>query len=87
MEVPANGSSPNSNRQSLMSIEKDRLLALVEFVQQSARLRGKAVANVAAHGLFALYEHQMQGLPGIRVNLNGAESEDESGLRLSDCTR
>ena len=65
-----------------MSIEKDRLLSLVEFVQQSARLRGKPAATVSAHGLFALYEHQMQGLPGIRVNVNGAESEDEVWLAV-----
>jgi very-short-patch-repair endonuclease len=65
-----------------MSIERDRLLSLVKFVQQSARLRGKPAANVAAHGLFALYEHQMQGLPGIRVNVNGAESEDEIWLAV-----
>lgn len=65
-----------------MTIEKDRLLSLVEFTQQSARLRGKPAATVAAHGLFALYEHQMQGLPGIRVNVNGAESEDEIWLAV-----
>jgi very-short-patch-repair endonuclease len=65
-----------------MSIERDRLLSLVEFVQQSARLRGKPAANVAAHGLFALYEHLMQGLPGIRINVNGAESEDEIWLSV-----
>ena len=65
-----------------MSIERDRLLSLVEFTQQSARLRGKPAATVAAHGLFALYEHQMQGLPGIRVNVNGAENEDEIWLAV-----
>lgn len=65
-----------------MTIERDRLLSLVEFTQQSARLRGKPAATVAAHGLFALYEHQMQGLPGIRVNVNGAESEDEIWLAV-----
>jgi very-short-patch-repair endonuclease/Cdc6-like AAA superfamily ATPase len=65
-----------------MSIAKDRLLSLVEFVQQSARLRGKPAATVAAHGLFALYEHQMQRLPGISVNTNGAETEDEIWLAV-----
>lgn len=60
-----------------MSVEKNRLLSLIEFSQQSARLRGKPAATVAAHGLFALYEHEIQELPGIRINVNGAESEDE----------
>ena len=65
-----------------MIIEKDRLLSLIEFTQQSARLRGKPAATVAAHGLFALYEHELQGLPGIRINVNGPESEDEIWLAV-----
>lgn len=65
-----------------MSIERDRLLSLVEFAQQSARLRSKPAATVTEHGLFSLYEHQMQGLPGIRVNVNGTESEDEIWLAV-----
>ncbi len=67
---------------SLMSVERDRLLSLIEFSQQSARLRGKPPATVAAHGLFALYEHEIQGLPGIRINVNGPESEDEIWLAV-----
>ena len=66
-----------------MSIERERLLSLVEFAQQSARLRSKQPASaVAEHGLFDLYEHEMQGLPGIRVNVNGGESEDEIWLAV-----
>jgi len=67
---------------SLMSVERDRLLSLIEFSQQSARLRAKPAATVAAHGLFALYEHEFQGLPGIRINVNGPESEDEIWLAV-----
>ena len=65
-----------------MTIERDRLLSLIEFAQQSARLRSRPAATVAQHRLFALYEHMMQGLPGIRVNPNGAESEDEIWLAV-----
>ncbi len=65
-----------------MIIEKDRLLSLIEFTQQSARLRGKPAATVSAYGLFALYEHELQGLPGIRINVNGPESEDEIWLAV-----
>lgn len=65
-----------------MSVERDRLLSLIEFSQQSARLRGKPAATVAAHDLFALYEHEMQGLPGIHVNVNSPESEDEIWLAV-----
>ena len=66
-----------------MSIERDRLLSLIEFAQQSARLRGKPAATVAAHGLFALYEHELRGLPGIRINVAGPDSEDEIWLTVA----
>jgi very-short-patch-repair endonuclease/Cdc6-like AAA superfamily ATPase len=66
-----------------MSVERDRLLSLIEFSQQSARLTGKPAASIAAHGAFALYEHQIQGLPGIRLNVSGPESEDEIWLAVA----
>ena len=65
-----------------MSTQKDRLISLVEFAQQSARLRSKTPSTVTEHTLFSLYEHQMQGLPGIRVNVGGVESEDEVWLAV-----
>ena len=65
-----------------MSVERNRILSLIEFSQQSARLRGKPAATVAAHGLFALYEHEIQGVPGIHINVNGPESEDEIWLAV-----
>ncbi len=65
-----------------MKVERDRLVSLIEFSQQSARLRGKPAATVAAHGAFALYEHELQGLPGIRINVNGPDSEDEIWLTV-----
>ena len=54
----------------LMSVERNRLLSLIEFCQQSTLLRGKPAASVAEHCLFARYEHEIQGLPGIRINVN-----------------
>ncbi len=63
-----------------MTVERSRLLSLIEYSQQSARLRGKPAASIAAHHLFSLYEHELQRLPGIRINCNGAESEDEVWL-------
>jgi len=73
---------PANDMGSLMSVERNRLLSLIEFSQQSARLRGKPATTVAAHGLFALYEHEIQGLPGICLNVNGSESEDEIWLAV-----
>ena len=72
MKVPANN----------IRVERNRILSLIEFSQQSARLRAKPAATVAAHGLFALYEHELQGLPGIRINVNGPDTEDEIWLAV-----
>src|SRR6266446_10935661 len=65
-----------------MAIERERLLSLVEFAQQSARLRSTPVSSVTQHGIFALYEHQLRGLPGIKVNPSGSDSEDEIWLSV-----
>jgi hypothetical protein len=65
-----------------MSVERERLLSIIEFAQHSARLRYKPASTVAAHGTFALYEHEVQGLPGIRLNVNGPESADELWLAV-----
>jgi len=67
---------------SSMGVERKRLLSLIEFSQQSARLRSKPAYSVDVHGLLALYEHEIQGLPGIRINVNGPESEDEIWLAV-----
>lgn len=71
-----------NNLRNLMSIERNRLISLIEFSQQSARLRGKPAATVSAHGIFAYHEHEIQGLPGIRINVNGYQSEDEIWLAV-----
>ncbi|MEY2394094.1 MAG: hypothetical protein QOF94_439, partial [Acidobacteriaceae bacterium] len=60
-----------------MSVERDRLVSLIEFAQQSARLRAKPISSITQHDQFALYEHQIQSLPGIRLNESGSETEDE----------
>ena len=65
-----------------MSVEKDRLISLIEFTEQSARLRRKTVASVAEHGIFALYEEDIQELPGIRLDNNKEETEDEIWLAV-----
>jgi hypothetical protein len=61
-------------------IEKGRLVSLVEFVQQSARLRAKPTCSVAQHGQFSIFEHQFRELPGVHLNSGDAESGDEVWL-------
>jgi hypothetical protein len=51
-----------------MGRERSRILSLIDFSQQSARLRSKPAATVSGHGEFSFYEHEFQGLPGIRLN-------------------
>jgi very-short-patch-repair endonuclease len=61
--------------------QRRRLAALIDYVQQSARARTKVVANVTDHGLFLLFEHQLAGLDGARLNEAGDDGQD--GIWLS----
>lgn len=60
-----------------MDVERDRLISVLEFARQSALLRSKPAAAITQHKLFNLHEHEIQGLPGINLNVSGSESEDE----------
>lgn len=66
-----------------MSIEKGRLLSLIEFAQQAARMNSKSVARVEQHGLLKLYEHELFDLPGIKLNLASTEGEDELWMTIA----
>ena len=59
------------------SLEKKRLISLIEFAQQSAKLRSKPATTVAGHNLFSLHEHEIRGLPGIQLNVLVDNGEDE----------
>lgn len=63
-----------------MTIEKERLLSLIEYAQHSARLRTSPVSTIAQHNQFALYEHQLRDRPGISLNIEKRDSEDEVWL-------
>ena len=73
---------PPADVTDLQTIERERLLSLIDFSYQSARLRGKPAPTVSAHSLFALHENEIQGLPGIRLNVNSTEGEDEIWLAV-----
>jgi very-short-patch-repair endonuclease len=68
-------------------IEKQRLIALIEFAQHAARLRTKPASDVAQHREFNAFEHQFQGLPGVRLNGIGKEGEDEIWLSVDRLRR
>lgn len=63
-----------------MSIENQRLVSLIEFAQQSARLRAKTASTVGQHRQFALYERDLQGLSGIRLNTEDSDGDDGAWL-------
>ncbi|MBN2108287.1 MAG: DUF559 domain-containing protein [Deltaproteobacteria bacterium] len=63
-----------------MPIEQDRLISLIEFAQQSSKLRTSPASSVSQHKIFDFYEHHLQGLPGIKLNLTTIPDEDEIWL-------
>jgi very-short-patch-repair endonuclease len=65
-----------------MNIERERLVSLVEYAQQSARLKSKPISNVTQHSQFSLYENQLRELPGIHLNVSGTDAEDEVWLAV-----
>ena len=65
-----------------MTPQRRRLAALIEYVQQTARTRTKVVSNVTDHGLFLLFEHQLAGVDGARLNDAGADGQDEIWLSV-----
>lgn len=60
-----------------MSLEYERLISLLEFTQQSAKLKSTPVATIGQHKGFSFYEHQMQGMLGVHLN-----SEDDLWLSV-----
>ena len=64
----------------IKTLEVDRLLSLIEFAQQSARLKLNPTKNVGGHGIFHRFEQDLISLPGI--HFNSGEDEDELWLRV-----
>lgn len=62
---------------------KARLKALVDYVQQCARMRTKFVATVAEHGRFVLSEQQALATEGVRLNQTGLNGDDELWLSVA----
>ena len=67
------------------SLTEERLLSLIEFAQQSARLKLNPTKDVCRHGIFHRFEHELISLPGININPS-ADDEDEIWLSLERLT-
>lgn len=59
------------------NLEKERLLSIIEYAQQAARMRQNPAATIGQHQNFALHEHQAQGLPGVRFSSGSPDDDDE----------
>jgi very-short-patch-repair endonuclease len=65
-----------------MRIQTQRLLALIEYVQQLARTRSKVISNITDHSRFLLFEHQLSTVDGVRLDDHGPEGDDEIWLSV-----
>lgn len=65
-----------------MATERTRLLSIIEYAQQSARMKAAPVANVTTHDLFSLWEQEAQSRPGVIINPDGAAEDDERWLLI-----
>jgi very-short-patch-repair endonuclease/DNA-directed RNA polymerase subunit L len=63
-----------------MTIQQERLVSIIEFAQQSARLSAKPAASVSQHGNFVLWEHEAQGRPALHFNQSEPDTEREIWL-------
>jgi very-short-patch-repair endonuclease len=66
-----------------VNIQRRRLLALLDFAQESLRTRARTVTNVADHGGFALFDHQAGDLEGARLNVAPTDGGEEIWLSVA----
>jgi len=66
-----------------VNLQQRRLVALVDYAQQSMRTRSRAVSNVADHGSLVLFDRQAQGIAGLRLNDGGPDGDDEIWLTVA----
>ena len=66
-----------------MNLQTRRLLALLDYAQESIRTRARAVSNVTAHGSFVLFDHQVESFEGTRIVAGAADGDDEFWLSVA----
>ncbi|KTD73769.1 AAA domain-containing protein [Legionella tucsonensis] len=67
------------------TIEHERFLSLIEFAQQSARLKLNPIKDVSKHGIFQRFEHELIALPGVHF-YTSEDDQDEVWLRIERLT-
>lgn len=64
-----------------MSIQQDRLTALIKFTQQTLLMGKTPITSISQHTSFVRLEEQLQNLPGVKLNQD-VESVDETWLSI-----
>ena len=66
----------------VVNLQTRRLLALLDYAQETMRTRSRIVSDVRAHGSFLLFDHQFEGFDGARLAQDGGESDDEAWMSV-----
>ena len=68
---------------SVVNLQTRRLLALLDYAQESMRTRSRVVSNVRAHDSFLLFDHQVEGFDDARVSSDGNDDDQEVWLTVA----
>jgi len=66
-----------------VNLQTRRLLALLDYAQESMRTRALSVSNVTAHASFVLFDHQVEGFEGTRMESRTSDADDEVWLSVA----
>ena len=65
-----------------MNLQSQRLLALLDYAQESMRTRARVASNVTAHGSFLLFDHQVESFEGARIETGPIDGDGEIWLSV-----
>jgi very-short-patch-repair endonuclease len=66
-----------------VNLQARRLLALLDYAQETMRTRSKVVSNVREHGGFLLFDHQIEGFSGVRIQPGGRDAVEHCWLTIA----
>jgi very-short-patch-repair endonuclease len=73
---------PQLETASAVNLQTRRLLALIDYAQETMRSRSRTVSDVAVHDAFLLYDHQVRDIEGVRLDPGAAEADDDVWLAM-----
>ena len=66
-----------------MNLQTRRLLALLDYAQETMRTRARNVSDLHAHDSFLLFDHQLDGVDGVRFSQGGTDGDEEPWLAVA----